>query len=170
MATGLRCFWVANDGRLLHVGLRRFVSIFHDGAEVVPEFAGKMVPVIEAVYDIVNRKPTQLVRIKGYRFPFDVSGRLDVARQRRLYPWTALVDEQDEALGRGRSSLRRIDSRIAANRIRKEVFFDPTPDQVRAVLLALGIVTPSLPPRPRLRVIGRRRGRPDRPLPSRVGT
>ena len=50
------------------------------------------------------------------------------------------------------SNVRRIESRIAANRIRKEVFFQPTPDQIQAILLALGIVTPPRPPRP-LRVI-----------------
>ena len=88
------CHWVGNDGRLHPVGHQRFAEIFYDGTKVMPEFRGRMVPLIEVVYDTLNRKATQLIRARGYRFPFDPSGRLDVKTQRRLYRWAALLDDR----------------------------------------------------------------------------
>src|SRR5262249_17805239 len=152
MGTRFGCVWVSEDGRLHPVGFRRFVSIFHEGTQAVPELAGRMVPVIEVTYETVNRRATQLVRAKGYRFPFDAGGRLDVEVQHRLYPWTALLDERAERLLREPGKIRRIENRLTANRIRREIFFDPSPDQIRAVLLALGIATPLPRPRPSLRL------------------
>jgi hypothetical protein len=155
MGTRFRWFWVGEDGRLHHIGFQRFVKIFHDGTETVRELAGRMVPVIEAIYETTERRATQLISARGHRFPFDPGGRLDVETQRRLYPWTALLDEHAEGLLKEPGNVCRIGSRIAANRIRKEILFDPTPDQIRAVLLALRIIT--LPrPRPSLRLIKRR--------------
>jgi len=155
MGTQFRWFWISEGGRLHHIGFQRFVKIFHDGTEAVPELAGRMVPVIEAIYETTERRATQLIRARGHRFPFDPGGRLDVETQRRLYPWTALLDEHAEGLLKEPGNVRRIDSRIAANRIRQEILFDPTPDQIRAILLALRIIT--LPrPRPVLRLINRR--------------
>lgn len=155
MGARFRWFWVGEDGRLHHIGFQRFVKIFHDATEAMPEFAGRMVPVIEAIYETTDGRATQLIRARGHRFLFDPGGWLDVETQRRLYPWTALLDEHAEGLLKEPGNVRQIGSRIAANRIRKEILFDPTPDQIRAVLLTLGIIT--LPrPRPSLRLITRR--------------
>lgn len=165
MGAGFRRFWIDDDDRLHHVGFRRFMEIFHDGTEVLPEFAGRMVPVIEVVYETMQRKPSQLIRARGCRYPFDAGGRLDVETQRRLYPWTALLDEQAERYLREPGNVRYIDSRIAANRIRREVFFDPTPEQIRVILLALRIIAPAHPRHP-LRAIKTRTIPTDLPLPT----
>jgi hypothetical protein len=164
MGTGFRCFWVGDDGRMHPVGSQRFVEIFYDGTKVMPEFAGRMVALIEVVYETLNRRATQLLHARGYRFPFDPSGRLDVETQRRFYPWTALLDELADRYVRDPGNVRRIESRLAANRIRKEVFFNPTPDQIQAIRLVLGIVAPPRPPRP-LQVVRATTTRSNPPTP-----
>jgi hypothetical protein len=159
MGIGIRHFWIDDGGALHRVGNQRYVTLFHEGGEPVPEFAGKMVPTLEVVYDTEGRKPTRIIRIRGYRFPFDATGRLAAEKQRRLYPWMALMEEAFEGVmpDAKAKKVRSIEHKIAANRIRREVFFDPTPEQVRGVAAALGIVKKTPPAGPGLRLLKGRR-------------
>lgn len=158
MSTGIRHFWIDNAGGLHHVGNQRFQRIFYAAEEVVPEFANRMVPTLQVIYRVERRKPTALINIRGYRIPFDAAGRMDAERQRRDYPWMALMSEDAAKhgfrVGGEPANVVNVEHRIAARRIRREVFFEPTPEQVRAVVRALGIVPEERPTPPRrLRIV-----------------
>lgn len=117
-----------------------------------------MIGTLEVIYDIENRRPARLIRVRGYRVPFDATGRMDKERMNREYPWMALLDEGPSPVMRG-AKVRSIASRIAATRIRREIFFDPSPDQMQAVAAALGMIEKPPPGGPPLRVIkGKRAG------------
>ena len=65
MNTSIRHFWLDDTGELHHVGNQRFREIFYGATEGVPEFAGKMVPTLQVIDEVKDRKPTRLVNIRG---------------------------------------------------------------------------------------------------------
>lgn len=121
----------------------------------VPEFASKMVGTLEVTYDTENRRAVRLRGVRGYRIPFDAQGRMDQARMRREYPWMALTTDSDGFLGGRprREMVISVTDKIVARRIRWDILFSSTTDQIKAVKEALGLGRRPTSPEPTLRLV-----------------
>jgi hypothetical protein len=78
MGLSLRQLLVDQTDRIHRIGIDKFIQMQRDPSRHrFPAFAGQRIRTAEAVVQLVDRKPTRMVRMTFDIFTFDHAGRLD---------------------------------------------------------------------------------------------
>ena len=134
MGTGIRIFFVRDDGSLKRFPVARFERLTnHDPKECVPEYAGKRVRYALISLDLENRKPVGILGVGYHILTFDHEGKIDdteIDREMRLW-----VDQMPVGLTR-RTTPKVVDAehRFLQRRYRHRYNWEPTPEIEAAIL------------------------------------
>jgi hypothetical protein len=124
MGLTVRHFWLHPDGTVRPISWRKFRPIW-DGEVAIPGAENA-----EAVLECVGGKPLRLIRVSGNLLRLDPTGRVpeeDRTEHLRLAVTSALLGPAPP------SGVRSITEKRAAQRLKKEYYFDLTPKEVDGV-------------------------------------
>jgi len=134
MGTGIRIFFVRDDGSLKRFPVARFERLMnHDPKEYVPEYAGKRVRYALISLDLENRKPVGILGIGYHIVTFDHEGKIDDTElQREMRLW---VDQMPFGLTR-RTAHKVVDAehRFLQRQYHHRYHWEPTPEMEAAIL------------------------------------
>jgi len=78
MGVSVRIYIVRDDNSIQRFPLNRYERLMHgDPNERLPEFADKRIRYTQVILDLVNRKPTEILRAIFAYMQFDAEGRID---------------------------------------------------------------------------------------------
>ena len=134
MGTGIRIFFVRDDGLLKRFPVARFERLMnHDPKECLPEYAGKRVRYALISLDLENRKPVEILGIGYHILTFDHEGKIDDTElQRELRLW---VDQMPNGETR-RKNPKVVDAehRFLQKQYSHRYNWEPTPETEAAIL------------------------------------
>lgn len=82
MGTGIRIFFVGDDGTIKRFPLTRYLRLTErDQTEHLPEYANTRVRCVEAAIEFEQREPVNILRLLYIILVFDAEGRLDATEK-----------------------------------------------------------------------------------------
>ena len=137
MGTGLRIFFVNDDGSLKRFPISRFERLLqHHPKERLPQYAGKRLQYALVVVDLVNRKPVGILDIQYPILTFDSEGKIDAAElQKEMRLGVDMVPIGTNA----RTSRNVVDAehRFLQKRYENKYLWTPTPEIEEAIIKAI---------------------------------
>ena len=137
MGTGIRIFFVRDDGLLKRFPVARFERLMnHDPKECLPEYAGKRVRYALISLDLENRKPVEILGIGYHIITFDHEGKIDDTElQREMRLW---VDQMPNGETR-RKNPKVVDAehRFLQKQYSHRYNWEPTPEIEEAIVTTI---------------------------------
>ncbi len=137
MGTGLRVFFVDDDGSLKRIPMARYERLRrHEPKSRFPEYARRRVRCAMVLLKVAGRVPLAIERIDYYLLPFDDEGFIDTTEQEKE---ARLAVEILPSIGQEEKSEQVIDARsqFARRRYEHEFKWKPTPETQAAIVAAL---------------------------------
>jgi len=137
MGTGIRIFFVRDDGSIKRFPVARFERLMnHDPKECLSEYAGKRVRYALVSLDLEKRKPVEILGIGYHILTLDHEGKIDDAElQREMRLW---VDQMPYGTTR-RTNPKVVDAehRFLQKQYSHKYNWEPTPEIEKAVVKAI---------------------------------
>ena len=133
MGISIRVFIVNEDDTLTRIPLSRYERLLNgDPEECFPQYAGKRIRYALAMVDLVNRKPTEILRMEYSMLSFDPNGKVDPAEKEKT---ARMVMDAIPPMLMEQSPQKVIDARhhFAKKRYEREFIWTPSPEIETAI-------------------------------------
>ncbi len=133
MGISIRVFIVNEDDTLTRIPLSRYERLLKgDPEECFPQYAGKRIRYALAMVDLVNRKPTEILRMEYSMLSFDPNGKVDPAEKEKT---ARMAMDAIPPLLMEQSHQKVIDAQhhFAKKRYEREFIWTPSPEIETAI-------------------------------------
>ena len=136
MGTGIRIFFVDDDGAIKRFPLTRYLRLTErDPNERLPEYANTRVRCVEAAMELEQRKPVDILRLLYIILFFDAEGRLDATEKEK--EWQLSAEIAPPFLEQESKQVVDARHRFAKRRFHHKYRWEPTQETEFAVMEAI---------------------------------